>query len=173
MLREIIYSTSFTAVLMFVMAIPSTVVQADNLLLHAKSSGQDNHIVDLKFHEFFKLPVGPRGLEPTRKLLSLNGKRVSIIGYMVHQEQPVSGVFALTPLPVTVGDEDESLADDLPPATVYVHINSGTKPVFVPGLLKLIGILQVGTQEEQDGHVSLVRLQLDPPKSKSLSVTSN
>src|SRR5262245_11529790 len=77
-------------------------------------------VTDLKFHEFFTMPVGPRGLEPTEKLLSLNGQRVRVVGYMAQQEAPVAGLFHLTPLPVALGEEDESLADSLPPSTVFV-----------------------------------------------------
>ena len=77
--------------------------------------------IDLKFFEFFKMPIGPRGLQPTEKLVGLDGKRVRILGYMAKQEQSAAGMFLLTPLPVSMGDEDEGLADDLPPSTVFVH----------------------------------------------------
>ena len=48
----------------------------------------------LKFGEFFQMPVGPLGLEPSEKLLALNGKRIRLVGYMVREENPVR------PLPV-------------------------------------------------------------------------
>ena len=128
---------------------------------------------DLKFHEFFKLPVGPLGLEPTEKLMSLDGKRVRIIGYMVAQANPVDGAFILTPLPVSIGDDDESLADDLPPSAVFVHLpvsNARSVP-YIPGLIKLSGVLSVGSRGEADGRVSGVRLQLDPEIAAAIAVT--
>jgi hypothetical protein len=121
---------------------------------------------DLKFRDFFKMPVGPRGLQPTEKLLGLNGKRVRILGYMARQEQPAAGTLLLTPLPVTMGDADEGLADDLPATAVFVHLESGGRSVpYVPGLIKLAGVLSVGGQDEADGRVSTVRLTLDAAAS--------
>lgn len=126
-------------------------------------------VIDLKFHDFFTMPVGPRGLTPTAKLLSLHGKRVRLVGYMAQQEVPTRDMFELTPLPVSLGDEDESLSDDLPPSTVFVHLAASGKQVpYLPGLIKLTGVLSVGAQEEADGHVSAVRLQLDPTLTQTL-----
>lgn len=122
---------------------------------------------DLKFRDFFKMPVGPRGLQPTEKLLELNGKRVRIVGYMAMQEQPAAGTLLLTPLPVTMGDADEGLADDLPASAVFVHLESGGRSVpYVPGLIKLAGVLSVGSRDEADGRVSSVRLMLDAAASE-------
>jgi hypothetical protein len=120
-------------------------------------------VTDLKFRELFKLPIGPRGLEPSEKLIGLNGKRVRMVGYMAKEENPTSGMFILSPLPVNMGDEDESFADDLPASAVFVHLESaGNKfASYLPGLIKLTGTLQFGPQEEPDGRVSTVRLLLD------------
>ena len=124
---------------------------------------------DLKFRDFFKMPIGPRGLQPTEKLLRLNGQRVRILGYMAKQETAPAGLVLLTPLPVTMGDEDEGLADDLPPTTVFVHLQSSDHSVpYVPGLLRLNGILSVGGQAEPDGRISTVRLLLDATASEQL-----
>ncbi len=127
-------------------------------------------VSDIKFGEFFKMPVGPRGLEPTEKLLSLNGKRVRLIGYMAQQEVPTERLFVLAPLPVSLGDEDESLSDDLPPSAVFVHLETTAHhPIpYLPGLIQLKGTLSVGAQEEADGHVSAVRLLLDPKHSNEI-----
>jgi hypothetical protein len=125
---------------------------------------------DLKFHELFKLPIGPRGLEPSEKLIGLNGKPVRMVGYMAKKENPTAGLFILSPLPVNLGDEDESFADDLPANAVYVRMDSASNSVvpYLPGLIKLTGILQVGFEQETDGRVSTVRLLLDAPLSKEL-----
>ena len=126
-------------------------------------------ITDLKFREMFKLPVGPKGLEPSPKLLRLDGRPVRIVGYMVDQEQMRS--FILAPLPLRLGDEDESLADDLPPGVVFVHPATGDNRGYkhIPGLLELTGILSVGSFAEADDRVSTVRLMLDPVMSQEVS----
>ena len=126
---------------------------------------------DLKFRDFFKLPVGPRGLEVTPRLRSLDGQRVRVVGYMVRQDSVlgVTGLLVLAPLPVTMGEEDESFADDLPPAAVYAHLAGAQKTLrlpFMPGLLALTGTLQLGAQAESDGRRSNVRLLLDDAVSR-------
>ncbi len=126
-------------------------------------------VVDLKFHDFFKLPVGKRGLELTDKFLGLNGQHVRIVGYMAKAETPTPGMFVLSPLPVDLGDEDDSLSDDLPASAVFVH--TGFDKITVPymtGLIALTGTLQIGSQEEADSHVSMTRLILDPEISAAL-----
>lgn len=127
-------------------------------------------VTNIKFGEFFRMPVGPYGLEPSEKLQALNGKRVRLVGYVVREEAAAPGRFLLSPLPVSLGDEDESLADDLPPTTVFVHLQ-GVKERTVPyiaGLIKLIGVLEVGPREEAGGRVSTVRLMLDPRTSRRI-----
>jgi hypothetical protein len=127
--------------------------------------------VDLKFAEMFRLPVGPKGLEPSAKLLSLAGKSVRIVGYMANAELPQAGRLILAPLPVTLGDEDESLSDDLPASAVFVHLSASHADHQVPnlrGLMQLSGKLDVGALDEPDGHVSSVRLLLDDASSKKL-----
>ena len=122
----------------------------------------------LKFGEFFRMPIGPLGLEASEKLLSLNGKRVRLVGYMVREENPAPGRLLLSPLPVSLGDEDESLSDDLPPTTVYVHLENirQRNAPYIPGLIHLTGTLEVGAKDEEEGRVSTVRLILDPSTSK-------
>ena len=126
--------------------------------LATTSISPDSRPTDLKFHEMFKLPVGPRGLEPTDKLLNLSGKAVRVVGYMVEQETMRTAILA--PLPLKLGDEDEGLADDVPPSVIFIHFPpsdvAGIR--YHPGLLELTGILSVGGMAEPDGRISLVRL---------------
>lgn len=130
-------------------------------------------LVELKFRDFFKMPIGPQGLEISEKLLGLNGKRVRIVGYMANAESPVPGMFVLSPLPVELGDEDESLSDDIPPSALFVHLDADTFVVpHMPGLVRVSGTLSVGNQEEADGHVSMVRLRLDPEITADIVRTS-
>lgn len=115
------------------------------------------------------MPIGKRGLELTDKFLSLNGKHVRIVGYMAKAETPTPGMFVLSPLPIELGDEDESLSDDLPASSLFVH--TGDSQFVVPhitGLINLTGTLSIGSLEEADGHVSMARLLLDPEISAAL-----
>ena len=126
---------------------------------------------DLKFGDFFKRPIGPRGLEPTALLRSLDGQHVRIVGYMVRQDSTlgVTGLLVLAPLPVTMGEEDESFADDLPASAIYVHLAEAQKAQrlpHMPGLMALTGTLQLGAAAEPDGRRSMVRLLLDDTVSR-------
>lgn len=127
-------------------------------------------VASIKFGEFYRMPVGPMGLEPSEKLLAMNGKRVRLVGYMVQEENPVPNRLMLSPLPVMLGDEDESLSDDLPPSTVFVHLANTRErnAPYIPGLIHLTGTLEVGARDEAEGRVSGVRLILDPASSKRL-----
>lgn len=121
---------------------------------------------ELKFSDFFKLPVGPKGLEPTPRLLSLDGKRVRVTGYMVQEEEPQPGLFILTPAPTFITEVEDGPADYLPPASLFVHLPptvAGKIVKYAPGHWSLIGTLRVGGQEEPNGRVSHVRLVLDEP----------
>jgi len=128
--------------------------------------------VELKFAEFFRTPVGPRGLEPTPRLLALDGRRVRLVGYMAQQEAPTPGLLILTALPVPIAEIEDGMADDLPASVVFVHADPGqaaAEPIlFMPGLLQFTGTLAVGPREEADGRVSLVRLQLDAEPTQAL-----
>ena len=122
-----------------------------------------NHATHLLFREFYRTPVGPRGLEPSAKLLGLAGKTVRLRGYVVQQAEPMPGVLILSPVPVELGDADESLSDDLPPTVVFVH-GDGATMAGVSGLVQVVGTLELGPREEADGHVSQVRLSLSPSR---------
>jgi hypothetical protein len=132
-------------------------------------------VTDIKFSELFHMPIGPKGLEPTEKLQSLDGKRVRFVGYMVKQERAFTDYLILTPTPVEMGDEDESLSDDLPATAIFVHLAPGTAAKALPnvhGLMQLTGTLRLGSHEEPDAHVSSIRLELDAPTSRQLAKLS-
>lgn len=125
---------------------------------------------DLSLKEIFKLPIGSLGLEPTQKVRSLAGKRVRLFGYMVHEESPVNGRMLLAPLPVQLSEVADGPADDLPPATVFVHLppqDALRRVAHRPGLWVLEGILEVGDREESDGRISYLRLLLDSHDAES------
>jgi hypothetical protein len=126
----------------------------------------------LRFEQFFRLPVGPRGLEPTPALRALDGKRIRLFGYMVLHDAPQPGVFLLSPMPVILAEQADGAVDDLPPAVVTVRLPAtlgGRRPPFVPGILMVEGVLGVGASDEPDGRRSFVRLQLDWSPAASAS----
>lgn len=120
---------------------------------------------ELLFSDFFKTPIGPRGLDPTEKLQSLNNKRVRIIGYMAQEDDPTPGFFMLTARPVKVGEKADGMADDLPAATLFVHMPSQDANkvlTYRPGPWVLTGTLQLGNQDEAElGRISFVRLIME------------
>ncbi len=120
--------------------------------------------VPLSLKEFYLFPVGAKGLAPSQKLLSLNSKRVRVSGFMVKEEEPAKGLFMLAPIPVSLSEKEDGPADDLPPATLYLHMpqRDAEKVLeYRSGLWELTGVLSVGNQQEQSGRVSYTRLLLD------------
>ena len=128
-----------------------------------------NGVTELKFSEFFVMPIGSRGLELTDKLRRLDGQRVRILGYMVRQEESPAGSFLLSPFPVQVHDHDNGLADDLPPSTLHVTSPSHREQAipYTPQLMLLTGTLNVGNRTELDGRISPARLTLDPVSNRA------
>ncbi|MEO6296728.1 MAG: hypothetical protein ABIO74_06460 [Dokdonella sp.] len=129
-------------------------------------------VSELKFQDVFKLPIGPKGLEPTDRFLGLDGKRVRIVGYMVKQDSSTQDGFLFSPLPVLLGDEDESLADDLPPSTLRIElpIAHGLPIHFVAGLLQLTGVLHVGMYADaESGRATPARLTLDARPARAIT----
>ena len=119
---------------------------------------------ELSFREFYKLPIGPNGLEPTAKLLSLKDKRVHLKGFMVKAEEPVAGIFMVTLVPVNIPEKEDGPSDDLPGATVFVHMPAEDRAkilAYRPGMWDLVGTLQLGAKDETNGRISYVRLLLD------------
>ena len=121
-------------------------------------------VANLELSELFVHPVGPRGLEPTATALRLNGQRVSIVGYMVREEEPVPGHFMLAPVPTSLAEVADGPADYLPGATVFVELPvryAAQNVAFRPGRWRLVGTLALGAHDEPNGRVAYVRLLLD------------
>jgi hypothetical protein len=114
----------------------------------------------LSFQEL--LEPSPRELVPTAKLLSLQGKRVRLVGYMARMESPPKGAFYLAPHPVSC-DEAGGGTADLPPDAVRVVVRSAAGQVipWVPRALEVTGTLELGPLADEEGRVSSVHLVLD------------
>jgi hypothetical protein len=116
----------------------------------------------IEFFEFYKYGSGaPR---PKPKLLRLNGKRVTLVGYMVQMESPPRGGFYLAPYPAGC-DQLGTGRGGLPPPSVLVlpPAARGKHVDFIEGTLEVTGILDVGKKESDDGEVARIRLVLDGP----------
>lgn len=111
-------------------------------------------VEELRFADFYKMPVGPRGLEMSARMQGLAGKTVRLIGYFVFEdwatcscpEEPpvpartaqksrrptapawmkhvVPGRAMLSAVPTSVSLGHYALGDELPPQTAFVHIGS-------------------------------------------------
>jgi hypothetical protein len=127
---------------------------------------------ELRFNEFFKQPMGSKGLEMSAKLGAANGQTVQITGYMVQQEVPHLGRFMLSPRPVQMSEHADGDADGLPAALVTVYLDETQKNWLIPytrGLLSISGQLRVGRLEETDGRVSWVRLVLPAEATRGMN----
>lgn len=122
-------------------------------------------VEDFRFDEFYKMPVGPRGLEPTEKLRSLHGRRVRILGYMADMQLRGNRQMIFAPVPLKAQPLEYGQADDIPAAHVLVRVpgNASERVPFTPGLMILTGKLTVGGRS-LDGENAFVRLLLDPPQ---------
>lgn len=129
-------------------------------------------VPELPLRDFYKLPAGPYGLEPSEKLLAAKDRRVRVKGYMVKEEEPTPGLFMLALVPVSIPEKEDGPSDDLPGSTLFVHLppeDAGKVLAYRPGLWELVGTLKLGGQEEANGRVSYARLMLEQSPSMEAS----
>lgn len=135
--------------------------------LEAAGPRQTPHVdaPTLALGDIFVSPVGPRGLEYTDAARSLEGTEVAIEGFMVLSATLEPGRFMLAPVAVKLHDEEMGPCDDLPGATVFVDVPQadGRVVAFVPGPVRVVGTLSLGTRGEPAGRISAVRLTLASP----------
>ncbi|WP_198529888.1 hypothetical protein [Geminisphaera colitermitum] len=79
-------------------------------------------VAELRFGDIYQTPAGPRGLEFTGRIQSLDGRRVRVMGFMVRQEHPVPHRIILAPYAFTTNEAEYGLCDDLPPGIVFVDV---------------------------------------------------
>jgi hypothetical protein len=127
------------------------------------AQGTNDVPADLQFNSFFKLPVGPRGLELSDVLCSADGRLVRVRGYMVSRERATPGRFLIAARPVRLSEDADGAADDLPPATLTILLDPSQSDRIIahqPGPVVLIGRFELGRAEDAAGRVSWFRLQL-------------
>lgn len=148
-------------------------------------------VEELRFSDFYKMPVGTKGLEMSERIQALAGKKVRLVGFFVFEdwttcgcpEEPPApakkksrrpaapawmkhvapGRAMLSAVPTSVSLGHYGLGDELPPQTAFVHIASrfGEPVAFKPGMYAVTGTLELGNKEEMDGRVSFVRLAVE------------
>jgi hypothetical protein len=85
-------------------------------------------VEELKFSDFYKLPVGPRGLEPSAKLLAMNGKKVRLSGFFVFEDWTTCSC-PQTPAPASAQPQS--------PAARHVALQPAWMKHVVPGRIML------------------------------------
>jgi hypothetical protein len=145
----------------------STLVSAQNLVqtsLVQTSVGSSNRSpIVLEFNSFFKMPIGPKGLEVTDKVKQASGQNVVLTGYMVQSEVPTLGAFMLSPRPVQMSEHADGDANDLPASVCWVYLDDSQKNWVVPhatGLISVTGQFNFKRIETADGMVAWFHLQL-------------
>lgn len=120
-------------------------------------------VEELRFQDFFKPVIGDRGPEYTERIRSLHGKKVRVQGFMVREQSRKAGVFMLAPWPTRIESDGFCVYEDFPPATLHVLLPEGdqrTAP-FKPGLLSVIGVLEVRPAPMPDGRNCVASLRLE------------
>ena len=120
----------------------------------------------LAFSDFFR-PASAR-LQPSDRLLALDGQRVRIQGFMAGMEEGPAGAFYLASRPVSC-DEGGAGTGDLPPDAVLVLVPwlAGAEIPFLAGPLEVVGVLHLGAATRPDGAPARIRIVLDSPTAKS------
>jgi hypothetical protein len=106
---------------------------------------------DFSFQQLFESST--RELKPSTKLLSLNGKRVRMVGFMAQKETQPEGAVYLCPRPVFV-DEAGSGTGELPSGSVRVILSMGKnqKITYFSRTIEVTGILEAGNRLEAYGN---------------------
>jgi hypothetical protein len=126
---------------------------------------ETNEAMPLELRAFFKMPIGPKGLELSEKVLNASGQKVQLTGYMVKNELPMPGVFILSPRPIQLSEHADGDANDLPASVCWVYLDDRQKNWIVPyvsGLLTFEGLFTFKRIEASDGSVAWFHLYLTP-----------
>ncbi|MFB9995166.1 hypothetical protein ACFFLM_24785 [Deinococcus oregonensis] len=119
----------------------------------------------LKFTELYG-KVTVRGVEYSDKLKGLNGKRISMSGYMAPPLKPKLDFFVLTREPMSTCPFCTTAAD-WPADIVLVLMPDGRELDPTTRGLNITGRLEVGVKKDDEtGFVSLVRLYADAVASR-------
>jgi hypothetical protein len=101
------------------------------------------------------------GLQLSSKLTGLQGKRVSMTGFMAPPLKPTLTFFVLTQVPMAICPFCSTDAD-WPNNIVVIRLAEPVTALPFDQPIRVSGILELGNQiDEETGFVSLVRIQAD------------
>jgi hypothetical protein len=126
-------------------------------MLLVPSPGKAEEAARLSFLELYK-GIGVLGLQFSDKVLGLNGKPVSIRGFMAPPLKPEADFFVLTREPVALCPFCQSDAD-WPVDILVVYLKGDAAFASNTGRIEVTGILEVGSKTDpKTGFVSLLRI---------------
>lgn len=128
--------------------------------------------VEIRFQDFFKLPIGPKGVDFSSKAITLIGQYVAVTGYMVKSDAAHEGQFFLTPNPLEINELDDGPANDLPVNAVLVKLDKSQSKLQIAqedGLVRVQGQLELGRQENESGEVTWIRVIVSPHSVKIIN----
>ncbi|MEY4447000.1 MAG: hypothetical protein RLZZ433_15 [Pseudomonadota bacterium] len=131
--------------------------------VRAQTNVDSSDVMPLELRSFFKIPMGPRGMEVTQDVQKASGQRVRITGYMVKYENPLPGSFLLSPRPVQMSEHADGDANDLPAAVCWVYLDPSQSNLSIPhlpGPITVEGQFKFKREEAADGSVAWFHLQL-------------
>lgn len=131
--------------------------------VRAETNLDASDALPLELRSFFKMPIGPRGMEVSQDVLKASGRKVRITGYMVKYENPVQGSFLLSPRPVQMSEHADGDANDLPAAVCWVYLDPSQANWTIPhmsGPITVEGQFKFKREEAADGSVAWFHLQL-------------
>ena len=128
-------------------------------------------IAQLSFAQLFE---GHGELRPSKAALQLDRRRVRVEGFMARMESPPPGAFWLCRAPLDL-DEAGGGTGDLPVESILVVLTPRSSRPVAPmrGPLRVEGRFEVGRKEAEDGTISLFRIVLDAPHSRSKTKRSS
>lgn len=137
----------------------------DKVIESAQASGPAHHTSvgaaeALEFRELVEFDGSTPKLSVRAKAVS--GRRVRMVGYAAHLEQPPANGFYLTPIPVH-GDESGGGTADLPLESVFVLLDPRRSRTETEAdcLVEVTGLLDVGHAEDTEGRTNWLRLSPD------------
>ncbi|HIU63699.1 MAG TPA: hypothetical protein IAB06_01485 [Candidatus Avacidaminococcus intestinavium] len=116
--------------------------------------------VEIRFNEMYA-SVSSLGIEFSEKLVSSEGQKVSMVGFMAPPLKPTIHFFVLTQEPMSICPFCSSDAD-WPNNIVVVKLSEPVTALPYDRPIRVIGTLELGTEvDDETGFVSLVRIQAE------------
>ncbi len=140
-------------------------VSASGGIARAEPGAQAPEVHPLDLRALYVLRGGSLGFSP--EVERLRGAWVRVRGYMIRMEEGPRGAFYLATRPI---EQDESGAGtgDIPVHSILVRVPeaAGADVSWRPVPVEVVGRLEVGREEDDEGRVSSVRVILADPAAR-------